>query len=498
MHTMNIDPRVLAGILAYSITVTQLTNWLVAGFDRPKSPYRVSLTSAVTLLANLLWVFLVAVFGVLAVRYVERMVNVIVGYALLGMSGFLLSWIRAYLYRRVQGGFSRRPPDWQGVASVVVHNLTYALFAAVLYLVTRSLLNQPVDPVLLIPLCIGALLPDLDSRALLPGRLIPWISKRLEAHLGHLEEWHTPVAAAFLALVTSPLSLLFGVQAWYLIPLGFLSHLLLDLLAPRGIMLLWPLRNTRYGVFGGVIRAPGCQAERVVAAGLVVIGLLLLFALDLGHPDAPQAPVPSYEQTLEQYYTMRGRSQVFAYLDGSWQTSGMPISGRFEILNARDQSYVVLDRYSGMIFTAGQTSEDNVYLNRVILQRGSSIVIKPVDIHLERQSLGDATDVVYEMQRDPGVQHIYVTGDLVLSTLNDTANSALQADYGQTHLQQIQEHGMGRFSLHFLSAADLLKLADLQVETADLIIVGTYARPATGPTVTPLPPASQSLTDPAQ
>ena len=495
---MNIAPWVLAGILAYSIAVTQVTNWLVSGFDLPKPPCHVSLTTAVTLLANLLWIFLVAVFGMLAVRYVERMVNVMLGYVLLGMSGFLLSWIRACLYRRVQSGFSRRPPDWQGVASVVIHNLTYVLFAGVLYLGTQSLLTRPVDPVLLIPLCIGALLPDLDSRALLPGRLIPWISKRLESRLGHLEEWHTPAAAAFVALVTSPLSLLFGVQAWYLIPLGFLSHLLLDLLAPRGIMLLWPLRNTRYGVFSGVIRAPGCQTERVVAAALAIIGLLLLFAVDFGRPETPQAPSPSYEQTLEHYYSMRGKNQVFAYLDGSWQISGLPISGRFEILNTRDQSYVVLDRYSGNIFTAGRSSEDNVYLNRAILQRGPSIVIKPVEIHLEHQVLGDATDVVYQMQRDPGLQHIYVTGDLVLSTLNDTASSALQADYGQTHLRQIQEHGMARFSLHYLSAADLLKLADLQVETADLIIVGTYARPATGPTVTPLPPASQSLTDPAQ
>ena len=495
---MNIAPWVLVGVIAYSITATQVANWLVAGFDRPKPIRPVSLNSAVSVLSNLLWIFLLSVFGVIALRYAERMVNVALGYVLLGISGFLLSWIRAHLYRRVQSSVSRNPPGWQGIASVLIHSLTYVLFASVLYLATLGLLNQPVDLVLLIPLCIGALLPDLDSRALLPGRLIPWISKPLEAELGHLEEWHTPAAAAFLALVTSPLLLLVGVQAWYLIPLGFLSHLLLDLLAPRGIMLLWPWRNTRYGLFGGMIGAPGGQAERLIAAGLAVIGLILLFTVEIERQEAPSAPTPSYEQTLEHYYSMRGKNQVFAYLDGSWQLSGLPISGRFEILNARDQSYIVLDRYTGKVFTAGRAGEDNVYLNRVILQSGPSVLIKPIEIYLEHQSLGDAADTVYEMQRDPGLQHIYVTGDLVLSTLNDTASSALQADYSQTHLRQIQEHGMGRFSLHYLSAAELLELADLRVETADLIITGTYARPATGPTVTPLPPIPHSSTDPAQ
>ena len=498
MRTMNIDLWILAGILAYSATVTQVTNWLVAGFERPKPPYRVSLTGAVTVLANLLWVFLATVFGVIAVRYVERMGNVILGYTLFGTLGFLLSWIRAHLYHRAQRTFSERRSNWQPIASVLVHNLTYVLFASVLYLAIQGLLNQPVDPVLFIPLCIGAVLPDLDSRDSLPGRLIPWISRRLGTRLGPLKEWHTPAAAAFLALVTSPLGLLFGVQAWYLMPLGFLSHLLLDLLAPHGIMLLWPLRSTRYGVFGGVIRTPGCQAERVLAAGLAVLGLILLFTVDLGRPDAPPAPAPSYAQTIERYYSIRGQNQVFAYIDGSWQISGLPISGWFEILNAREQSYVLLDRYSGKVFTGGRTREDNVYLNRVVLQVGSSVVIKPVEIHLEHQLLGDATGIIYEMQKDPGLQHIYVNGELVLSALQETTSPVLRADHNQTSLQKIQEHETGHFGLHYLSAAELIEIADLQVETADLIIVGTYARPATGPTVTPLPPASQSSTDPAQ
>ena len=102
MHAMNSDPWVLAGVLAYSITVTLVANWLVTGFERPTLPRRVTLECAVSVLANLLWILVVSVFGVLATRYVERMTSVVIGYTLFGMLGLLISWARACLYRRAQ------------------------------------------------------------------------------------------------------------------------------------------------------------------------------------------------------------------------------------------------------------------------------------------------------------------------------------------------------------------------------------------------------------
>ena len=428
------------------------------------------------------------------------MPNIVIGYTLFGILGLVISWMRAYLYRRTQSrGLAGRRSDRQGLVSVFVHNLTYALFASVVYLAMLGLLRQAFDAFLLIPLCIGALLPDLDSRDSLPGRLLPWISRRLEMRLGHLEEWHTPAATALVALVTAPLIWPFGVQAWYLISLGFLTHVLLDMLAPRGVMLLWPLRHTRYGVFGGVVKSPGCLTERRIAAGLAITTLILLFVVDLRHADPPPASAPSYEQTLDRYLSMRGRTQVLAYIDGAWQISGRPLSGWFEILNASNESFVVLDRYSGTIFTAGHSGEDNVYLNRIVLQGGSSILVKPVEVHLERQPLADALGIVYEMQQEPGLQHIYVSGDLLLPVLQDPEGPVLQADHSQVALRRIRAQGLGHYSLHYLSAPELIELGNLEVKTANLIIVATYARPATGPTVTPLPPPpAQASTDPAR
>jgi membrane-bound metal-dependent hydrolase YbcI (DUF457 family) len=341
---------------------------------------------------------------------------------------------------------------------------------------------------LLVPLFIGALLPDLDCRASVPGRLLPFVSRRVEHRFGHLEEWHTLVANALVAISTVPLLLLIDVEAWYLISLGFLSHLLLDLLNPQGIMIFWPLTRRRFKVLDGPIHRPGCLFERWLVAGLAVVAVFLFLVVDIGRPAPPAAPAPSYEQTLQRYYSMRGNNQVFVYVEGTWQATGKRMSGWLEVLNASGESFILLDRFDETIFTGGRGAQDNLYLNRISLRTGPSIRVKPTEIHLEDQSLATGLAVVYEMQREPGLEHIYVSGDVFLPLPLDTTDPVLPADYAQTKLRRIRAHNGGHYTFHYLTASDLVALANVQVELADLVIVATYTSPASGPTVTPLPP----------
>ena len=487
MFGMNIAPWTIVGILAYSIVVTLFASWITSGFRRPKLPSAVTLHALIDFIANLIWMVLLYIFGVLAIRYIERMPNTVIGCVLLGSAGFLLSWARAALYQRVTE--QRRPIQFsedQALSVLLLHNANYLLLALIAYLVLSWLLRLPIEPLLLIPLWIGALLPELDCRDSLPGRLLPWISQSLEDRFGHLEEWHTPAAAVLVAFVSAPLGLVFGAQAAYLIPLGFLSHLLIDVLAPSGVMLLWPFSRTRYGVFRGILERSGSLAERVLAGGLAVVAVALLVAIG-SRPEPAPAPAPSYEQTLERYYSMRGRTQVFAYIEGAWQMSGRPISGWFEILNALDDSYLLLDRYTREIFAAGQATDDNVYLTRIVLRTGPSIVIKPVESHLEDQRLSEALGIVYEMQREPGVQHIHVSGELVLAESQESGAALLWEDLSQTSLRKVQQQDDAHYRLQYLTASEFIELGEVHVEIAELLIVATYVPAEAGPTVTPLP-----------
>jgi hypothetical protein len=185
---------------------------------------------------------------------------------------------------------------------------------------------------------------------------------------------------------------------------------------------------------------------------------------------------------------LRGRTLVFADVEGTWQATGRRVTDRFEILNAAGESMIMLDRYTGWVFTAGQGADDNLYLNRITVRQGTAANIKPVQVQLRDQLLGDSLPTIYQMQPEPGLQHIFASGDIVVST-SSVLDPGLVPDYSQTQQRRILHQGEGHYSLRYLTASDLIALADVRVETADLVIVATYASPPVGPTATPLPEA---------
>jgi inner membrane protein len=474
-----VSPWLLAGLLVFSITVTLLADWVAAGLGRPALPERLSAAGIVCAAGNLVWMALLFLAGVIAARYGQRMAAPVVGYVVFGIVACLLSLLWAHLQRQV----TDEQATW--LLRGVVHNLIYLFFALVSYLVLALLADRPADPILFIPLCVGALLPDLDSGSTLLGRLLPFVSRRLQARLGHRQAWHTLAANAFVALVTAPLIAFIGWPAWALISLGFLAHLIIDLLSPEGLMLLWPVTRTRYCVLGFL--TPGSTAQRLGLVLLAASALFLLLRVDLGPAAPPPAAALSYEQTLERYYSMRGRNLVIARVEGSWQATGRRMSGSFEVLNAQGQSFVLLDRYDGAVFTAGREATDNFYPSSISLSLGSAVRIKPVEVHLREQRMFDALPTIYQMQGEPGLEHIYVSGDVVLPASQEVTSPTLQVDYAQNQIRKIQAHEPGHYSLHYLTASELIDLAHLQVDLADLILVATYATPVAGPTVTPLP-----------
>lgn len=87
---------------------------------------------------------------------------------------------------------------------------------------------------------IASLIPDIDTPRSTFGRIFPFISYPLSLG-GHRSITHS---LAGTALLTVPVLVLQGyLNMNLLIPflIGYLSHLLLDLLTPQGCPILWPL-----------------------------------------------------------------------------------------------------------------------------------------------------------------------------------------------------------------------------------------------------------------
>jgi hypothetical protein len=228
---------------------------------------------------------------------------------------------------------------------------------------------------------------------------------------------------------------------------------------------------------------------RYLLAGLAVLVLALLLLVDLGPEPALPAPLLSYGETVERYYDLRGRNQVVAAVEGTWQATGRRITDRFEVLNARGESFVMLDRFTGKVFTAGRGPQDDLYLNRIRLQPGSPVQVQAVEVQLMDELLASALAAIYPMEREPGLQHIYVSGDVTLPEGSGGTGPNLLPSFAQTSLRRIQpgDGGQGHYQLQYLTASDLIELAGINVASADLIIVATYVPDDAGPTPTPLP-----------
>lgn len=486
---LGIDLWVQAGLLAFALAVTLLADWLVARLqDESLWPDRRLLRLFDDWLSRLVWVALMFAWAAIAVRYLERAGNPLPGYALAALAAFLLSLVRAILYRRTvqptgQGGrfqVTGQRPGWRDL----LHGAIYVLAALVLLLLLIWIAGQRLQWLALFILVLGALLPDLDNQASLLGRALPFLSRPLQDALGTRQAWHTPAVAAGLAVLGLPLLAVGGWQAWIALPLGFLAHLLVDLFSPRGIMLLWPLSRVRHTLLGGPLAEPGGRVERWLAAALGLAGLLLALVVGVGAEPPPPIVVPSYEQTLDRYYGLRGRNQVFANVQGTWQPSGRRMAGTFEVLNAVGPSYILLDRYTGQVFSAGRAADDNLYLNGISLQTGEEVRVKPAEIRLAGEPLANALPVLYQMQAEPGVQHIYVSGELMLAA----GSPAPPVDLDRTSLRHVRQLAEGHYALQYLTAAEFIAMVGaVQVEAADLLVVGTYTAAPSGPTATPLP-----------
>jgi inner membrane protein len=419
-----------------------------------------------------------------------------------GAAAIIISLVRAYLYDRHREGTAQRPePATPALARRTVWQVNYLLFASVLYLGLAWLAGWYVDAILFIPLGMGALLPGLDTDRSWLGGLLPFVSRRLAARFRQKHALHSLSALLLLAAVALPLVLITGWAAWVLLLLGYASHLVLDLLRPEGVMLLWPVTRKRFSVLKIPAGASGRDLAGKLALVLAGCALALLFVVDVGRPPPPPSPVPSYGETLEEYYGLRGRNQAVASVEGTWQATGRRITDRFEVLNAVGDSYVMLDRFTGKVFTAGRGASDNLYLNRIRLQAGAPIRIQAIEVQLRDAPLADALPTIYQMEREPGLQHIYISGDVVLPASPDDVPPPVAASYDQTTLRRIRAIDRtlaeGHYRIQYLAAADLIELANVEVESADLVIVATYVQDAPGPTPTalPSPPAPQSTAE---
>lgn len=108
-------------------------------------------------------------------------------------------------------------------------------------------LNLFTIPTYYVGVALGSLLPDIDHPKSFLGTKIPLIPSIIYKSFGHRSITHSLLALITLGIATVSY---IHVQPYLLLGnfIGYISHLLGDMLTAQGIPLFWPLEKKRYRI----------------------------------------------------------------------------------------------------------------------------------------------------------------------------------------------------------------------------------------------------------
>lgn len=144
------------------------------------------------------------------------------------------------------------------------------------------------------------LLPDIDHPQSVLGQRLRWISSPIARAFGHRGFTHSLLAiVGVIVLFTLQVTPgLIPLDAFHGMIVGYLSHILADMLTPAGVPLLWPCRWS--------FRLPILPAQKGQQLERLLCVALLVFAVQhpQGAPLCEKMAIPDSIQAL--WYKVRG------------------------------------------------------------------------------------------------------------------------------------------------------------------------------------------------
>ncbi len=249
---------------------------------------------------------------------------------------------------------------------------THSLFGIFLTLIILALFGIPssLHWSILLFAVIGSLAPDLDHPKSVIGKIFFFISKPLDKRFGHRTVTHSLIGwvvasvigiglvaivwAVYALLETQiqgPLpSITFGLaKRWVAaFSIGYFSHIMLDMLNPRGAQLFWPNPGRDVALKDPNLRPEtGAKAEIVI---FLVLALLLVFAFPLSKYGAASSLrwlLATPEAAIEEFKTATTKS--FIEFNGMFTDTRAPVAGKAEIIDAKNKKLIVL--YDRQVYT---------------------------------------------------------------------------------------------------------------------------------------------------
>lgn len=281
-------------------------------------------------------------------------------------------------------------------------HMTFSVAAASLALGTANPLTLGVA-------AFGCLLPDIDTSHSIIGRFFLPISRWLEKQHPHRTVTHSFIASAIFTLATYPTVLVWGVQTWQALAIGYFTGWFADSFTKSGVAAFYP-NPTRLVIPGNprMRLSTGSRAELFILGILVAVavvsiyinssgGILRSFNQALG---IPSGAVEIVSNEISQYL-------LVAKVSGRSTATQEQVRGEFEVVKPMTLSDLLVRDKVGELYRVGTTQECQIFTNRILITRGGKIKAIIRRIQLREQEVTEALAGL-------PTERTYISGTLIL------------------------------------------------------------------------------------
>jgi len=337
---------------------------------------------------------------------------------------------------------------------------THLAFAGLVGVVAKGL-GADIGVVGGVALGVGSLLPDIDTTTSGLGRWVKPLSSVVERRFGHRTVTHSLLGIALFALLFAWLSLV-SFEAWLLLLVGILSHLLSDAHNVTGVPLLWPLRFEFVSVYNRGLRvAYGSVNEFGYLASFSILSLCLVpLSVDGFSPWFHRALGAPYG-AVEDYLLWRNDFEVFVDISGVNLILNEDINSRYRVIDVLGKDELLVEDSLGIAYSAALEGAD-LQVSKIRAWRGEKLQVSSYRLDVSGRLI---RDLLSALPKD--ALRVFINSDLLV-------NQALEQEAILGSFDRLGIKGK-RMLTRGARVEDFIPYANVVIEDGTAIVRAEYA-----------------------
>ena len=291
---------------------------------------------------------------------------------------------------------------------------THITFAEFIYLLLLTTTGISLSVINSVTIAFASILADVDTAASTVGKVMPFLSTRIERRFGHRTLTHSALFVCALSIICLPLYALHS-EIYICFIIGYASHPFLDTMTVTGVKLFYPLSPVKC-VFPFEVNNPhryrvqtGGKIDKMLAI-LFFIGCIPTFLIaHQGYERFIRTTQRNIEAAVRDYNQFSKDHLVFANITGYTMLTKESLTGRFEVVGALNPRTLIFKGTDGMLHTLGKDFQADYVAEDIVCEKGASAYSKVNNIDLSNQLLSQITSYI-----DTSIEN-YFFGDLSTS-----------------------------------------------------------------------------------